>query len=288
MVKPLSFKGDKPKKRKRPAGEDRNERPTRSSDPFADSSASTAKKERALTTTTTTVAHEDSTEQAEDDTWVSADSADDISGPVVLVLSTSDPVTCLACDSQGKVFASDLENIIDGDPRTAEPHDVRQVWVANRVHGTESFSFKGHHGKYLSVDKIGLLSATPTAISPSESYTVVPVPETIGTFSLQTARDTFVSVEERKEGGVQLRADADGIGYPTHITVRMQARFKPKHKKQKADRAREKISRKELEDMVGRRLEEDEVRMLKRARKEGDFHERLLDVKVKGKHDKFA
>lgn len=68
----------------------------------------------------------------------------------------------------------------------------------------------------------------------------------------------------------------------------MQARFKPKIKANKEEKAREKISRKELEEAVGRRLEEDEVKMLKRARREGDYHERLLDIKVKNKHDKYG
>lgn len=39
---------------------------------------------------------------------------------------------------------------------------------------------------------------------------------------------------------------------------------------------------------MGRRLDDDEVKKLKKARREGNFHEVMLDVKVKGKHDKFA
>jgi protein FRG1 len=35
-------------------------------------------------------------------------------------------------------------------------------------------------------------------------------------------------------------------------------------------------------------LDEDEVRKLKRARREGDYHEALLEIKVKSKHDKFG
>lgn len=68
----------------------------------------------------------------------------------------------------------------------------------------------------------------------------------------------------------------------------MQARFKPRLKANKESKAREKISRKELEDVVGRRLDDDEVRRLKKARREGNYHEEILDVRVKGKHDKFA
>jgi protein FRG1 len=83
---------------------------------------------------------------ADDDSWVTAEATTDVVGPIIFVLP-SEPPTCIASDTNGKVFASPLENIVDGDPATAEPHDVRQVWVANRVAGTETFSFKGHHGK---------------------------------------------------------------------------------------------------------------------------------------------
>lgn len=83
---------------------------------------------------------------AADDSWVTAEATNDVIGPIIFVLP-SEPPTCIACDTSGKVFASLLENIVDEDPSTAEPHDVRQVWVANRVAGTETFSFKGHHGR---------------------------------------------------------------------------------------------------------------------------------------------
>ena len=127
MVKPLHFKGDKKvKKRKRVADPDDAEHPT----------------SKALTATS--AAPQPASE--DDDSWVSADAPSDVSGPVLIVLPT-EPATCLACDANGKVFTSAIENFIDGDPATAEPHDVRQVFVANRVAGTESISLKGHHGR---------------------------------------------------------------------------------------------------------------------------------------------
>jgi protein FRG1 len=122
MVKPLSFKGDKkPKKRKRTvddgeAGPSEVQRATRDDD------------------------------APEDDTWVSADVATDVAGPVMIVLPTDKPCA-LACDPNGKVFAMAIENIVDGNPTSAEPHDVRMVWVANRISGTDNFRFKGHHGR---------------------------------------------------------------------------------------------------------------------------------------------
>lgn len=129
MVKPLSFKGDKKiKKRKRTRDED--------VDGEGDGPATKDMKVGASQQPT----------DEDDESWVSADSVSDISGPVIFVLPTTPP-TCLACDANGKVFASPLENIVDELPSTAEPDDVRQVFVANKIAGTDTFSFKGHHAK---------------------------------------------------------------------------------------------------------------------------------------------
>ena len=126
MVKALTFKGDKKSKKRK-----------RTTEP---ADADTPSKE--LATTSSAAATN------EDDSWVTAELPSDVSGPVIFVLPT-EPTTCLACDANGKVFTSEIENFVDNDPATAEPHDVRQVWVANRVAGTENFSFKGHHGRYI-------------------------------------------------------------------------------------------------------------------------------------------
>ena len=86
----------------------------------------------------------------------------------------------------------------------------------------------------------------------------------------------------------EVRGDAADPAFETVVRVRMQARFKPRLRATREGKAREKVSRRELEAAVGRRLEEDEVRRLKRARRDGDYHEQLLDLKQKGKHDKYG
>ena len=131
MVKPLAFKGEKKsKKRKAPhvEGDDRFSDARITDDP------------QALITQSAV------TDGAEDDSWVTAESSGDVAGPVVIVLPST-KATCVGCDANGKVFASEIENIVDGNAATAEPHDVRQVWIANRVAGTEEVSLKGHHGR---------------------------------------------------------------------------------------------------------------------------------------------
>ena len=126
MVKALTFKGDKKSKKRK-----RVTQPGQDADELSN--------ETALTQAA-------NGQTDDDDSWVTAEAAVDVVGPVIFVLPSDDP-TCISCDANGKVFASPLENIIDKDPTTAEPHDVRQVWIANRVAGTEGFSFKGHHGR---------------------------------------------------------------------------------------------------------------------------------------------
>ncbi|KAG5978943.1 hypothetical protein E4U54_006998, partial [Claviceps lovelessii] len=127
MVKPLTFKGDKkPKKRKR------------APDAGPSSSSQLQKADQPDP-------REDDTATHDDDSWVSADTTTDVVGPVMIVLPTEKP-SALACDAAGQVFALTIENIVDGNPSSAEPHDVRMVWVANQVSGTEYVRFKGHHG----------------------------------------------------------------------------------------------------------------------------------------------
>ncbi|KAI0109215.1 FRG1-like family-domain-containing protein [Nemania sp. FL0031] len=266
MVKPLTFKGDKkPKKRKRTEAESLAE---------GEGSSKLAR------------AAEDG---ADDDSWVSAEAAGDVVGPVMLVLPT-EPPTCIACDANGKVFADPIENIIDANPASAEPHDVRQVWVANKIYGTENFRFKGRYGKYLACDKHGILSATSEAIAPPETWNVIATADTPGTFQLQTLHETLLTAAESKKpnGAPEVRGDATEISFESTLRIRMQARFKPKLKASKEMKERAKVSRKELEEAVGRRLNEDEVQRLKKARREGDYHEQLLDLKSKNKHDKYG
>ncbi|KAK5110955.1 hypothetical protein LTR62_005493 [Meristemomyces frigidus] len=267
MVKALSFKGDKkaPKKRKRPAADD------------VEVNGENAKR----------ISITEPELEADDNQWVSAGKLSDITGPVLLVLSSTPP-SSISSDALGKVFAQSIENIVEGLPDSAEPHDVRQVWVATRVVGSEdTFTFKGHHGKYLGCDRYGICSATREAISPEETFKLSTTEGATIIFNIQTGHSKYLSTSTEKDSP-DVRGDAESVSDPTGLRIRMQARFKPQHKVDKAEKVRAKISRKELEDEVGRRLEDGEVKRLKKARRDGSYHEAMLDVKVKGKHDKFA
>jgi protein FRG1 len=244
---------------------------------------------------------------AEDDSWVTPDTSSDLSGPTLFVLPT-EPPTCLAADAHGNVFASQLENIVEGYADTAEPHDVRQVWVASTVAGTGQMSFKAAHGGYLSCDSIGVLGARREARGIEEGFVVEDV-EVGGKrrWSLRTiaskasegekGRRYLCAVadikpakddESKKTVSISLRGDGEAGSDTSRLVIKMQARFKPRLQQNKETKAREKVSRSELERIVGRKLEDDEVKRLKRAKKDGTYHEEILDFRAKGKHDKFA
>ena len=282
-VKALSFKGDKKTKKRKHREHDAEVAPAADGDPTTE----------------------------DDETWTSPDAPSDITGPILLVLPTT-PVTTLAADAHGIVFASQIENIVEGNVETAEPHDVRQVWVASRVVGTDQISFKGSHGGYLSCDCLGVLEARREARGLEEAFVVEAVPEEGETVRVGKVRwriktaassskegekgnrflcavtDTISKDEAQKKISISLRGDGSAQEASTELVVKMQARFKPRLQQNKETKAREKVSRQELEQVVGRRLDDDEVRRLKRARKDGRYYEEVLDVRVKGKHDKFA
>ncbi|KAK5942255.1 hypothetical protein PMZ80_004818 [Knufia obscura] len=295
MVKPLSFKGDKRlKKRKH---HEVSQGP-------ADDNAST------------------SVDPSEDDSWSMPANAGELTGPTVIVLPTLPP-TCLASDPNGNIFASQLENMIEGDPKTAEPHNVQQVWVASRVAGMapEEISFKASHGGYLSCDQYGVLGAKREARGREETFVMDNMMDEDGRswFQLRTAAskpkakpeeqkyvsattDNGVKKEQAvekevdddsrsvsKKVSISLRGDGEPSSADTRVVLRMQTRFKPQTAETKeAARVKEKIGRKELEASAGRLLTDEEAKKLKRAHKAGDLQEALLDVRAKAKHDKYA
>jgi hypothetical protein len=131
MPKALTFKGDKPKPKKRKrTQEEKDAKEDGLSKQLAPSS--------------------NPLEEAEhDENWVSVDNVSDLAGPVMVVFP-SEPVMALACDQLGTVFASKVENMVERVASSAEPHDVRQVFVATRVVGNESdVVLKGCNGRFV-------------------------------------------------------------------------------------------------------------------------------------------
>ena len=102
------------------------------------------------------------------------------------------------------------------------------------------------------------------------------------------------SVDEVAAGGkTEIRGDADSVGFNETFTLRIQARLRKKSKTEP------KASRRDLEKMyipcleptmfsVGKPLTDEQVKELRRAKKEGWFNSALLDIRTKSKSDKYA
>lgn len=297
MVKPLSFKGDKKAKKRK-----HHEVSQARTDDNASSNVDPG--------------------DDDDDSWTMPADGSELTGPTVIVLPTSPP-TCLASDPNGNIFASQLENMVEGDPKTAEPHSVQQVWVASRVAGMapNEISFKGSHGGYLSCDQYGILGAKREARGREENFVVDTTVDEDGRswFQLRTAaskakakpeEQKYISAatenatkkeadvkkeidddepQASKRVSISLRGDGEPFSADTHVVLRMQTRFKPQTAEtREAARVKEKIGRKELEASAGRPLTDEEAKKLKRAHRAGDLQEALLDVRAKAKHDKYA
>ncbi|KAH0606821.1 uncharacterized protein H6S33_003655 [Morchella sextelata] len=281
MVKAFRFKGDKKvKKRKRTTTDD---------DAAEDASGPSAKKPAPAREGNDTTAKDDDDDDEEG--WVDADCLEDISGPLMFTITAPTPLALSSDPTTGQTFTSPLSAASSSSSTTlstAEPTGVHQVWVATKIHGTAKHAFKSAHGKYLSCDAVGVVSATREAIGAEEEFEVLLLAG--GRWALGTVRGGFVGVQETGGGKAVVRGDGGTVGFGEEWVVRVQRRNKKRGRRSgDQGRVKDRVSRKELEEMAGIKLDDDQVKVLRKARKEGGFHEALLDIRVKhGKHDKFA
>jgi protein FRG1 len=100
-------------------------------------------------------------------------------------------------------------------------------------------------------------------------------------------------------GKTEIRGDADSVGFNETFTLRIQARLRKKSKTTLVVNAEPKLSRRDLEKMylprfepvnlsAGKPLTDEQVKELKKAKKEGWFNSALLDIRTKSKSDKYA
>ncbi|KAG0373715.1 hypothetical protein BGX24_011338 [Mortierella sp. AD032] len=287
--KKLSFKGDtKTKKKKRKAeddGEDNN----------------------------------DNNDNAEG--WVPVRALSDLGGPLFLTFA-SDPPSCLIVDNKSKVSMSTLQAAASqesddentsssrkqpstGGPvnfDTAEPTEIHQVLVVTMIPDSDRLTLKASNGKYLSSDKFGIVTAHTEAIGMQEEWTaVIKADEEEGGIAFQNHYGKFLSVDEvaggpgAGTGGIQIRADAETIGFCEVFRAKIQARFRKKAKKASGD---VKVVTKDYEFDQSRKFQtwnhgrvvvsNESVKELNKAKKDGRFSEALLDRREKLKSDRYC
>ncbi|KAI9019780.1 FRG1-like family-domain-containing protein [Hyaloraphidium curvatum] len=227
--------------------------------------------------------------------WIDATSLDDVSGPVILLTSATDPPSFL-CSSADSSLVSLRKMDPDVPIGAAEPDTVADVFVAKRVDPLRSaLAFKTPTGLHLGSDKFGIVAAEREAVGPTEEWTLVVREDG---FALQNVYGNFLKADKdaAPRGGGAVRADSDSVGFAEVWRIRCQAQNRAANKKKKAAAEKEDLAALEEETIkqrhawgMGRlKLPSGGVGELREAKKEGKLNEALLDRRVKMKSDKFA
>ncbi|SPO38100.1 uncharacterized protein PSFLO_03577 [Pseudozyma flocculosa] len=324
----LSFKGDKPEKKKKHKSSS------------AGGSSSSSKKKRRAEDYVSDVEEYGGDEQA----WVPAVRIDDVAGPSFLYQqgpASSHPFCIsfnttlnaleaaalvppdahqLASSSAAKdaVALEEVEGAqIVSITTEVTPQSVHQVWVANRIEGTSSWTLRGAEGKYLGCDRFGVVKASAEARGPQEEWELVAAPPAAAAggggagsqeparLALRSAHGGYLTLDEVAGGKKVIRADADSIGESEMWQVMLQ--WSHRHKARYGDQLAKKL--KGQEDIATSKADalDKEVKLfksragtgympaefssmsaedrkaLRKAQKEGRLAEEMLDRRTKYK-----
>ncbi|ORX89564.1 hypothetical protein K493DRAFT_302228 [Basidiobolus meristosporus CBS 931.73] len=218
-----------------------------------------------------------------DSGWVFVDKLDELVGPI-FILFNGEPVRCLRTNDREEILSQPQEQPI----AEIEPDQVHQVFVGRRVPGSDAFTFKSSAGKYLSCDKVGVLSIDSEAVGPQENWTPILRDDGI---SFQNVHGKYLSIEE---AGGKLRGDSEEIRFCEVFRVKCQAsaRKKVKTKEKGVQNSTEaeyhNIRRFQSWGLGRVVLSKEDKSELKKAKKEGNFSETLLDRRSKLKSDRYC
>ncbi|KAE8233704.1 hypothetical protein CF326_g1255 [Tilletia indica] len=206
----------------------------------------------------------------EEQAWVAAERPADINGPTFLfhqpsssstpyaisVNTTTQRVELVPCSSPD-LDPSVANFITDSDGTSAAvggieitPTSVYQVFVANRQVGSDKLTFRCAEGKFLGADRLGQVSASAEARGPQEEWEVLthaqaiaaiapaaegedrklPPPQDFGVGSsslfLRSMHGNFLGMDEVAGGRKVLRADAETPGESERWEVKLQWKFR--------------------------------------------------------------
>ncbi|KAK0544529.1 hypothetical protein OC846_006043 [Tilletia horrida] len=258
----LSFKGDKPIKKKR------------KSKPSGDDQTDTKGKRKASDLDGDVISDVDDV-GGDEQAWVSAERPTDIQGPTFLyhqpsgsstpyalgVNTTTQRVELIPCATAGAGGDLDVNFITDADGTSAAvgaieitPTSVYQVFVANRQPGSDKWTFRSAEGKFLSADKLGQVSAAAEARGPQEEWDVLthdkaisaldgedvkPAPspwsENPSSLYLRSMHGLFLGIDEVAGGKLVVRADSDNPSQSERWEVKLQWKFRHEARERERD-----------------------------------------------------
>ncbi|GAA5830423.1 hypothetical protein JCM11251_001342 [Rhodosporidiobolus azoricus] len=211
----------------------------------------------------------------------------------------------------------ELEALVDSgsaslDPTDEGPSDVHHVWVCTRIPDTnDKVTFRSGGSKFLGADEYGAVFAEREARGLQEEWTLEETGES-GRLAVKSSYGKYLSVDVVAGGKIELRADEEGKSGPgetERFKILMQGEFVAKAKKQFNERngikTRPDNGLTVVTDLAGAELDNirkyhhhakgsdlvgtaDDTRALKKARKEGNLAEAMLDRRRKLKSDRYC
>ncbi|XP_005091186.1 protein FRG1 [Aplysia californica] len=187
------------------------------------------------------------------------------------------------------ITALDNGGIAVGTPRDeGDGPDPAEIFTLIKVSETK-VAFKSGYGKYLSVESDGKVVGRSEAMGPREQFE--PVFQD-GKVALNGCNNCFVSCDD--EGDIECVSRTAGRGEMVRLRSNANTERDPLEDIPKEERGSLKSSEinyvKKFQSFQDRRLRVSEVdkTQLKKAKKEGDFHETLLDRREKMKADRYC
>jgi protein FRG1 len=245
-------------------------------------------------------------------------SLDDLIGPIYIIFN-DDPPLCLAVVEETHQLYLSPTHIDASENRLQmlEPDHVTQVFIGQRISTSGGFSIKSVEGKYLSTDKFGVVSCDKEAVGPTEEWQPILREDGI---AWQSVYGKFLSVDLKESNqdntqekarateatmsgrgrirtmsGPRLRADAETITFTEVFIIKCQAELRKRKRTTPSTTelvediqtfAQEQARRYQSGKVI--HLTEEEERELKRARRQGQLAQALLDRREKSKSDRYC
>ncbi|GAA5853102.1 hypothetical protein JCM9279_000858 [Rhodotorula babjevae] len=215
-----------------------------------------------------------------------------------------------ADELEALVDAADAGAAGDASEEQYEPSDVHHVWVCARVlDSNDKVTLRSGAGRFLASDELGRVSAEREARGMQEEWTLEAVEGARDRMSIRSAYGKYLSVDVVAGGKVELRADEDKEGETERWRIMMQGEYVVKAKQQFNERngikTKPDAGYTVVTDLAGAEVDAikrfhrhgqgsssvgtaDDVRNLKKARKEGRLAEAMLDRRAKLKSDRYC
>jgi protein FRG1 len=154
------------------------------------------------------VSKSESESEKDDIGWIVCRQTDSVSGPLMILSKATDRVSVLCAHTQLNTVAFrqlSEEEASSDDVKSIEPSEVAQVFVAQKLPGSEKYSLKSAFDKFLGVDKFGEILCEKEAVGPAEEWEIIGREDG---FAIRSVYDKFIKIDMKSP------VKSHGLGTP--------------------------------------------------------------------------